>query len=361
MRFVFMLTMLLVVSACLPIKQSVAPIVELNSTVKKEALLVSPISNDLSISGNKDIIKGENRVVVPYFQVVYFTEHSPTDFTVSSEEKGVLNSRVIGVTSNSLQNITNQIYDTFVEEMKQQGIEVLPIASLSKSRTYQKATGGNDYQFWTDTQLNSNVQGSSEAQANNDNGEKNNTGVKRKTPYGPEAIYMMPTGLKALDSKMHQGKTISNIMNEINASIMDVTLYVTHMDQQVKSTLKVVTEINVNQMITVMPGSRIRFYGLKASKCEGYCSNSVVNVTLSQPSFSAKKVGEIKIISKKSVKDEGVVATAIDWVTLDSKVKENNLNRYELHADSAKYEQVVTDILKKVTGKLVNGLTATVE
>lgn len=349
MRFVLVLPMLLVVSACLPIKQSVAPIVELGSNVEKNSSLVSPISNDISISGGKDIIKGENRVVVPYFQIVYFTEKSPTGFTKSGEDKGTINSKLVGVTSGSLQNITNQIYDIFVEQMSQQGVEVLPMSSLRKSRTYQKASGGSDFPFWTETQV------------NNDTGVKNNTGVKRKTPFGPEAIYMMPTGLKPLDSKTHQGKVISNIMNEINASLMDVTLYVTHMEQQVKSTLKVVTEINVDQMITVMPGSRMRFYGLKASKCEGYCPNSVVNATLNQSIFSAEKVGEIKIVAKKTEKEEGIVATAMNWVALDSKVKESNLNRYELHADSVKYEQVVTDMLSEATGKLVNGLTAAAE
>ena len=349
MRFVFVLSMVLVVSACLPIKQSVAPIVELGSTVKKDASLAPSISNDINVSGSKDIIKGENRVVVPYFEIVYFTEKSPTGFTKSGEENGVINAKLVGVTSDSLQSITNQIYDIFVEQMSQRGMEVLPLSSLSKSRTYQKASGGSDFPFWTETQV------------NNDTKVKNNTGVKRKTPFGPEAIYMMPAGLKALDSKTHQGKVISSIMNEINASLMDVTLYVTHMEKQVKSTLKVVTEINVDQMITVMPGSRMQFYGLKASKCEGYCPNSVVNVTLNQPIPSDEKVGELKIVARKIEKEEGIVATAMNWVALDSKVKESNLNRYELHADSVKYEQVVIDILSETTGKLVNELTAIAE
>ena len=349
MRLVFVLPVLLVVSACLPIKQSAAPIIELGSNAEKIAPLALPISNDISVSGSKDIIKGENRVVVPYFQIVYFTEKSPTGFTKSGEENGIINSRLVGVTSDSLQNITNQIYDIFVEQMSQRGIEVLPLSSLSKSRTYQKASGGSDFPFWTETQV------------NNDTKVKNYTGVKRKTPFGPEATYMMPAGLKALDSKTHQGKVISSIMNEINASLMDVTLYVTHMEKQVKSTLKVVTEINVDQMITVMPGSRMQFYGLKASKCEGYCPNSVVNVTLNQPISSDEKVGELKIVARKIEKEEGVVATAMNWVALDSKVKESNLNRYELHADSVKYEQVVIDILSETTGKLVNGLTAIAE
>lgn len=349
MRLVFVLPVLLVVSACLPIKQSAAPIIELGSNAEKIAPLASPISNDISVSGSKDIIKGENRVVVPYFQIVYFTEKSPTGFTKSGEENGIINSRLVGVTSDSLQNITNQIYDIFVEQMSRREIEVLPLSSLSKSRTYQKASGGSDFPFWTETQV------------NNDTKVKNYTGVKRKTPFGPEATYMMPAGLKALDSKTHQGKVISSIMNEINASLMDVTLYVTHMEKQVKSTLKVVTEINVDQMITVMPGSRMQFYGLKASKCEGYCPNSVINVTLNQLISSAEKVGELKIIARTIEKEEGVVATAMNWVALDSKVKESNLNRYELHADSVKYEQVVVDILSETTGKLVNGLTAVTE
>ena len=349
MRVVLVLLLLLVVSACLPIKQSVAPIIELGSTVEKDALLVSPIPNGISVSGIKDIIKGENRVVVPYFQIVYFTEKSPTVFTGSSEGKGMINSKLVGVSSDSLQNITNQIYAIFVEQMSQRGVEVLPMSSLSKSRTYQKASGGSDFPFWTDTQV------------NNDTKVKNNTGVKRKTPFGPEAIYMMPAGLKALDSNTHQGKVISSIMNEINASLMDVTLYVTHMEQQVKSTLKVVTEINIDQMITVMPGSRMRFYGLRASKCEGYCPNSVVNVTLNRSITSTEKVGELKIVARTTEKGEGVVATAMNWVALGSKMKESNLNRYELHADSVKYEQVMIDILGEATNKLVNGLTAIAE
>jgi len=334
MRFMFILFTSLALSACLPLKQSahVAPIVEATATVEsipsdeKDGLLVLVPTNDVSVaSGREGAIKGENRVVVPYFRVVYYTENSPAGFTGTDKDKAIINAKLLGVTSDVLQRITDQTYQSFVDQMKQQSIAVLPMSSLSQSPTYQKF-------------MESGVQ------------------FKEKTLHGPEATYVMPSGMRTSDSKISRGKEVSNIMNEVNASVMDVTLYVTHLSQRVDSKLRVVTGIHVEQKITVTPGSRMQFYGLKAFKCEGYCPNPVVNTRLGQPVYSTEKVGELMEIAKKAGKETGIAATALNLLTLGSKERGGNPNRYELHADTAKYEKVVAGVLKEASGKLVSSL-----
>ena len=320
MRFILVLSALLVLSACAPVKQAdnVAP------TVAKGGFMGLSKTKDVVVKGAK-AVSGESRAVVPYFKVAYYTENNPGGFTGNGGDKVTINSKLIGVDNKALQRITDQVYKNFVEQMKQKGIEVLPISSLSKSATYQKFKGDRLY--------------------------------KDKALFGPDAVYVTPSGMKASDTKITRGLEVGNIMKEMNASLMDVTLYVTYLSQRVESTLRVVTGISIGQTTTVTPGSVMQFYGLEASKCVGYCPNTVANARLGQPVYKTEQVGELREVTSSSDKAGDIAVAALTWLTPGKNAQYNSTNRYELHAEPAKYEKVVTETLKEATGKLVNSLT----
>lgn len=366
MRFILMLVVLLALSACLPFqKNTPAPIVDIGAAHEVMADISYENDSSLSvpdigvvkvsgvkISGSAEAVRDEGPVVVPFFQVVFFTEVNPPESNDesknNSENNVAVDARLIGITDATLQLITDQIYSVFIDGMKQHGIAILPMSSLEISHTYQK--------FVT-----SKIQS------------------KQTPPFGLEATHVVPTGLRIFDStvaldrgyasweyggsgnraRKNRGKEISNILNEMDASVMDVTFYVTHVKQRVQSTLTVVTDIEIEPMVRVRAGSRIQFYGLSASKCEGYCPNPVVNVALDRALQSSEKVGEMKAILKPSDKNEGFVAKTLSWLTLGSGVNRADIDHYELHADEQKYQQVVTEVLKEATDKLVAGFAST--
>jgi hypothetical protein len=321
MRFILVLSALLVLSGCAPVKQAdnVAP------TVEKGGFMGLSKTKDIEVNGTK-AVKGETRVVVPYFRVAYYTENNPGGFTGNGGDKITIRSKLMGVDNDALQRITDQVYKNFVDQMKQKGIEVLPISSLSQSPTYQKFKGKPLY--------------------------------KDKALFGPDAIYVAPSGMKMSDSNITRGLEVGKIMKEMNASLMDVTLYVTYLSQKVESTLRVVTGVSIGQTTSVVPGSVMQFYGLEASKCVGYCPNTVANARLGQPVYSTEKVGELRETTTSGDKAGDIAVAALTWLTPNKNAQYNNTNRYELHAESAKYEKVVSGVLKDATGKLVSSLTS---
>jgi len=320
MRFILVLSALLVLSACAPVKQAdnVAP------TVQKGGFMGLSKTKDVVVQGAKAVV-GENRAVVPYFKVAYYTENNPAGFTGNGGDRVIIKSKLIGVDNGALQRITDQAYKNFVAQMKQEGIDVLPVSSLNKSATYQKFKGETLY--------------------------------KDKALFGPDAVYVTPTGMKASDAKFTRGLEVSSIMKETNASLVDVTLYVTYLSQRVESTMRVVTGISIGQTTTVTPGSVMQFYGLEASKCVGYCPNTVANARLGQPVYKTEQVGELRETTTSEDKAGDIAVAALTWLTPGKNAQYNSTNRYELHADSAKYEKVVTETIKEATGKLVSSLT----
>lgn len=319
MRYILFISALLVLSACAPVKQAdnVAP-----ATQKGGFLGLSKVK-DVKVQGAK-AVKGENRAIVPYFKVAYYTENNPGGLS-SNGGRVIIKSKLLGVSDETLQRITDQAYKNFVQQMEEKGIEVLSASSMKNSATYQKFDGKTFY--------------------------------KDKALFGPDAVYVTPTGMKASDSKITRGLEISNLMKEMNASLMDVTLYVTYLNQRVDSTMRVVTGISIGQTTSVMPGSGMQFYGLEASKCVGYCTNGVAHVSLGQPVYSTEKVGELRETTTKGDKAADLAVTALTWLTPNKNAEFNNTNRYELHAEADKYEKVVTGVLKEATGKMVTAMT----
>lgn len=321
MRYLLILSAALILAACTPVKQAddVAP------TVEKGGLLGLSKADNVTVEG-EEAVKGESRAVVPYFRIAYYTENNPAGFTSMGGDKTIIRSQLIGVENETLQRITDRAYQNFTEQMQQKGIEILPISSLQNSAAYQKFNGETLY--------------------------------KDKALFGPDAIYVMPTGLKASGAKFTRGLEVSHIMKEMDASLMDVTLYVTYLSQEVESTMRIVTGVSVGQTTTVTPGSVMQFYGLEASKCVGYCPNTVAHARLGQPVYSTEKVGELQEATTTTDKASDIAVTALTWLTPNKRAQFNNTNRYELHADAGKYEEVVTRVLKEATEKMVSALTS---
>ena len=326
------------ISACLPLKQSSY----LVSFVKEKPLSTLPEVRDVQVSGDRKTIKVENRAVVPYFEVIFYDINNPI-FSETEKSNEQINSKLVGISVELLQRVTDQSYRYFMSEMKAQGIEILPISSLSNSQTYQKF-------------------------------------LMSKTEEKVGVMSISPSGMKLSDLSDIKGKQISKIMDEMNASVMDVTLHVTHMDKIKDQTSSSTNGLRVEQKISVTSGSRMKFFGLEASKCQGYCLNPVVSAKLGKSIYSTEKIGYLvqKIKTPEKIEPEkqatikqgdlksqaidlsrkavDLSEKAIDWVSTLS-VKDDDTAVYELHADPAKYEKIVSQILRNSIKKLVQGIT----
>ncbi|RLL53056.1 hypothetical protein D8Y20_06050 [Mariprofundus sp. EBB-1] len=322
MRLVILTSIILALSACAGAKQAndVAP------TVEKGGLLGLSTVSDIELKG-KEAVKGEVNVAVPYFKVAFYTEQTPGGYTNGSGDKHIIHSTLVGVDSALLQKVTDQAYANFVSQLKQKGFNVLPTSALNRSKTYSAI-------------------------------KQTNTQYKDEALFGPDAIYVTPSGMRVSDASITRMIETNKIMKELNTSVMDVTLYVSYLSQSFnKAAGFVVTSINVGQTTTVTPGSMMTFYGLEASKCNGYCPNTVAYATLGQPVFDTEKVGVLKNVTSSTDKAGDVALTALSWMT-KSGTKIHNTDRFELTADPNKYAKVVTGVISKATDKLVSALAA---
>jgi hypothetical protein len=337
MRLITISLLLLMMSACTTLKESeyLAPF------IKEKPSLLLPPPKGIEISGDKNTIKLENRAVVPYFEVIFYNKNNPV-YTKVGAEKEIIKSKVLKLSEELMQKITDEAYENFILEIKKQGIEILPIESLSSSPTYSSFSDPGLIEL-------------------------------KETVFGPGAKSVSPTGMRSSNLDESRGKQISKIMDEMNASVMNITLYVTHIDKKLDPRNQSPYSIDVEQKISVIKGSRMQFFGLQASKCEGYCSSPVVNVKLGKSIKSSSKVGILKraasTSSKKQLKqktspsDTNLKSQAVDlggkamnWISTLSE-KNEDLRSYELRIDPVKYEKVVGRLLQDVTEKLVKEIT----
>jgi hypothetical protein len=338
MRLIIIFMTTFAISACLPLKQSSY----LVSFVKEKPLSTLPEVRDVQVSGDRKTIKVENRAVVPYFEVIFHDINNPI-FSETEESNEQINSKLVGIPVELLQRVTDQSYRYFMSEMKAQGIEILPISSLSNSQTYQKF-------------------------------------LMSRTEEKVDVMSISPSGMKLPNLSDIKGKQISKIMDEMNASVMDVTLYVNHMDKIQDEASISTNGLKVEQKISVTSGSRMKFFGLEASRCQGYCLSPVVSAKLGKSIYSTEKVGDLvrKIKISEKIEPEKQTAMkqgdlksqaidlsrkavdlsekAIDWVSTLS-AKDDDAAVYELHADPVEYEKIVSQILRDSTKKLVHGIT----
>lgn len=279
-------------------------------------------ANELDISGTK-AIKGETNVVIPKFRIAFYTENNPGGYTSNAGSSVVINSTLSNVEPKLLQKIVDTSYDTFVSQLKEQGFNVLPKSQLSTSQTYNKFA-------ITETQ------------------------TKDEALFGPDAIYVSPTGMKTSDANISKGFEIQGLLKDYKKSFIEVTLYVSYLAQQTKETMMVVTGLEVGQVPLVTPGSNLIFYGYEASKCVGYCPDTVAHIRLGQPIYTNEKMGELKDVTSTGDKVGDAVAMVGSWMTSGLKIR--NSKRYELIADPEKYEKAISSVISKTTQKLADTL-----
>jgi hypothetical protein len=319
MRLILILLSLSLLTACAAVKEStnVAPATE------KGGLLGLGTKDRIETSGLQ-AVNGETRVVVPYFKIAFYTEDNPAGYS-SDSSKVKIKSKLMGVDSQSLQHIADTAYKNFVSQMQEKGITVLPFSDLEKIAAYQDFKPNSHY---VDSAL-----------------------------FGPDATYVTPTGLKMSDASIMRGKEMMNLLNQTQTSLMDIQLNLTYLSQSVESTMRVVTGITIGQTLTVTPGSKMAFYGYEASKCSGYCPNTVANAKLGQPIYRAEKIGELRNVTTSSDTAGDIAVAALTYLSSASNMKFQDTNRYELHTEQGKYESVAIDVLKDATGQMVDALT----
>jgi hypothetical protein len=339
MRLITISIIIFLMSACTTIKESeyLAPF------IKEKSSISLPPSKDIEVSGQKNTIRSENRAVVPYFEIIFYNKNNPVHTKVG-EDKEVVKSKISRLSNDLMQKITDKVYEDFILEMKKQGIEILPTESLDSSPTYTSFSNSGLIEL-------------------------------EETLYGPAATSVSPTGMKSSDLDATRGKQIKKIMDEMNASVMNITFYVSHIDKKINPRSTSPYSIDVEQKISVVKGSRMQFFGLQATKCEGYCESSVVNVKLGKSIKRNTKVGILKrataksIVKQKEIKREtrpsesnlksqaaNLGEKAMDWISSLSE-KNEDLRAYELRIDPVKYEKVVGELLRDTTEKLVREIT----
>lgn len=319
MRLLIVLLTISLISACAPVKEAtnVAP------TTEKGGLFGLGTKDSIETSG-LEAVNGETKVVVPYFKIAFYTENNPAGYS-SSSSKVTIKSKLLGVDSQSLQDITDTAYKNFAAQMQAKGFTVLPFSVLENAAAYKDFKPAQQY---VDSAL-----------------------------FGPDATYVTPSGLKMSDANIMRGKEIMNLLKQTQVSLVEVQLNLTYLTQSVDSTMRVVTGISIGQTMTVTPGSKMAFYGYEASKCVGYCPNTVANAKLGQPIYRSEKIGELRNVTTGSDKAADVAVAALTWLTPNSNMRIQDTNRYELHAEQHKYEKVAIEVLKDATGQLVTALT----
>lgn len=324
MRLIIFTALILSLTACMGARQSD----NVAAKTEKGGLFGMSKSSDIKLSG-EEAVKGETNVAVPYFRVAFYTDENPGGYSNSTGDTVTIKSKLIGVDSKLLQKVTDKAYANFVAQMKQKGFNVLPISSLAKSSTYKSI-------------------------------KQTNTQYKDEALFGPDAMYVTPSGMRVSDASITRMMEIGKIMKELNSSIMDVTLYVSYISSQTETVAGgfIATGVQVGQTSTVTPGSTMTFYGLEASKCNGYCPNTVARAKLGQPVYDTTKVGELKNVTTSGDKAGDVAMSVLSWVTPGKKMTLHDTNRYELHANPKTYEKVVTGVISNATEKLVNSLAA---
>ena len=337
MHLIAISLLVLLMSSCSALKDSEY----LTSFIKEKTSMPLPPPKSIEMSGDKNTIKLENRAVVPYFEVIFYNKNNPVHTKVGAE-KEIIKSKILKLSDKLMQKITDEAYEDFILQIKKQGIEILPIESLISSPTYASFTNPGLIEL-------------------------------KETVFGPAAKSVSPTGMRSSSLDESRGKQISKIMDEMNASVMNITLYVSHIDKKIDPRSQSPYSIDVEQKISVVKGSRMQFFGLQASKCEGYCPSPVVNVKLGKSVKSSSKVGILKraastsptkqLKQKTSPSDTNLKSQALDfrgkamdWISTLSE-KNEDLRSYDLRIDPVKYEKVVGGLLEDVTKKLVNEIT----
>lgn len=277
----------------------------------------------ITLQGEK-AIKGETNVVIPRFRIAFYTENNPGGYSSRSGSKVVIHSTLSNVDAQLLQNITDKAYETFVSQLSAKGFNVLPKEQLNQSPTYNKFA-------LTQTQ------------------------TKEEALFGPDAIYVSPSGMKTSDATISKGFEIQGLLKDFQASFIEVTLYVSYLAQQTKETMMVVTGLEVGQVPTVVPGSMLQFYGYEASKCVGYCPDTVAHVRLGQPIFTQDSMGELKEVTSTTDKLGDTISMVGSWMTSGLKIK--NTKRYELVANPPMYEKAMLNVLSKTTSSMVETLS----
>lgn len=315
-----LLVLLLAMAACSAtrISQDVKP------EGMKEGVFVKTDVADMVIKAD-GAIKGEKKVAVPFFRVVFYTENDPGGFyskgtTADSTFSVTIKSKLLGIDQATMQRITDAAYKDFIARLKAKGFEVLPLDKLKANAAYAKFES------------------------------KSNPFVD-KAFFGSDSTYFAPTGLKMHGdgmSAISTGQVIGSIVKDEQVSVIDATYYISFLSQEFEKTLGMVSGVKVGQTLKVTEGSFLNFSGYQASQCKGYCPSMVANVTMGQPVYSNEEFGEMK--------DTVSTAEQVAMKVFGGLGKE--VHKYELNADPEKYESIATGLVAKVAEKFADALAS---
>jgi hypothetical protein len=320
----------LLVGGCTGVKKSQG----IKPGEKKGGFLGLAKKSDVEVSGEKSV-KGETKVVIPFFRIGFFTEKNPKGYQSQSTSIRIF-SGLMGVENPTFQAIADRAYDDFVARMTERGFEVLAYDRIAGTEAFAKMTHVDSPHV-------------------------------AEGMFEQDAVYFAPSGMRLVLPMQKQGIggafdtgnpvwVTGGLLKEMNVAVVNLTYYVDYLSQADEKFGFITTGLGVGQTVMVTPGSGLSFSGYEASLCKGFCPDAVANLKLGQPVFSTKEVGDLKDMTRTGDKVGDYSKMALSWMT--SGLKVHGTKRYELHADPEKYKQVAIEVIARANGQIVDALAA---
>ncbi|MCA9401350.1 MAG: hypothetical protein KC713_06960 [Candidatus Omnitrophica bacterium] len=272
--------------------------------------------DDLNIVGKvKHIPENINKVIVPYFRVTFALGgkylNSVGGVTTS---KTKVYSQLNGIDESLLQEITDQMYEDLLLQLKNNGYEVMDLSILEQNETYQKLQESSNYPIL----------------------KKTSAMFTPQNRYYPATIavkaYMLANEVDALMLKAdYTVNFISMARNEKKFNLL-----------KDKSDVTVGQGINVFGEISVLT------------------EKGLVTFQIQQPITSDKPFGEV--VDATTAMNKVTDGVAFVGSILNGKLGDrHSTSTVEVNADSALYKEAVTDALTKSNGTLASYMSATIE
>ena len=104
----------------------------------KSGFIIKRAVDDIKVAGSKKTIKNKTRVIVPFFRLnfVVSDKYRNTIGNYKGSTSSRVNSELSGVNGATYQQIAEEMYTNFIEELKRTGYEVLPNETLDSNAKY---------------------------------------------------------------------------------------------------------------------------------------------------------------------------------------------------------------------------------
>jgi hypothetical protein len=293
----------------------------------------------IDVSG-ASAIKGEKKAALVVFRVGFAQgrnqgAHARGAFSGPGTATATARTKLLGLDTATYQNVANEVYRHFLEELKSAGFEVVEHAALQHNPSYA-AMAAVESPKAVDSSVAGNVIFFAPAE------------MKLAMLPGDEGAL---SGFNAL-SPNDPSRVIPKIVAEMGVSAMAVTYYVDYVNAEGDGGfIATRASVSVGPGLSVRPGSGLQFYGYAASKCSGFCPNTTAALKLGQAVYSTEPFGEFVDVTQ--AEGAQIALSVFTGLTTGSVRRWKD---FEMRADPAKYQAITTRILREANAKLVQAM-----